>query len=336
MRVYSRASGVLVWSAALSPTVIPAGDEREVSTAAIWTPDAVGSFLVTAAISCPGDMVPGNNFLSPTLIEVQELPTPPPGAVVKHAQQHQRGGGDELNVSGLRGVLADAQFAAPHRGSHERGGSDEIQVAGLRGKLADPQTPDTHGNEAHSVAFVTEQTVDQRIQAQVPPLIAQGISQHNQNANAHLELPFLANGQYYRGYGRYVIPPRTGQLIADYRGVAGRYLDLSRFRDRWGITAQGFALWLIDCASLAPEHSPAPVRLIFNRSEREIHQVVPYCAAEDGNAVIMALWAFEVETTVISSLALFMEVRSVGPVWVGNITLWLLVGPRGWVEEGPD
>jgi hypothetical protein len=313
--------------------VIPAGDEREVSTAAIWTPDAVGSFLVTAAISCPGDMVPGNNFLSPTLIEVQELPTPPPGAVVKHAQQHQRGGGDELNVSGLRGVLADAQFAAPHRGSHERGGSDELQVAGLRGKLADPQTPDTHGNEAHSVAFVTEQTVDQRIQSQVPPLIAQGISAHNTNTDVHFGLPFLANGQFFREEHHTVVPAFTGAQIAHYQGVAGRYFDLSRFRDRWGDYAQGYAWWRIECASVDPSGRPAPVLLGFNRNGHEIHQVVPYCAPEDGWAEISALWPFAAETQVMGSLALYMETRAIGPVWVGFVTLWLLVGPRGWVYD---
>jgi len=68
------------------------------------------------------------------------------GAVVPsdHATRHENGGGDEISVAGLSGVLADPQTPADHASTHENGGGDEISVAGLSGLLADPQTPLSH------------------------------------------------------------------------------------------------------------------------------------------------------------------------------------------------
>lgn len=52
-----------------------------------------------------------------------------------HASSHQNGGGDEIDVTGLSGVLADPQTPATHAGSHASGGGDPI-------KLDDLATPD--------------------------------------------------------------------------------------------------------------------------------------------------------------------------------------------------
>ena len=64
-----------------------------------------------------------------------------------HATSHQSGGGDEIDVTGLLGVLADPQTPDLHAPEHESGGGDEINVTGLIGVLADPQTPDIHAPE---------------------------------------------------------------------------------------------------------------------------------------------------------------------------------------------
>jgi hypothetical protein len=56
-----------------------------------------------------------------------------------HKTTHENGGGDEMSVSGLSGLLADAQTPLTHKTSHQDGGSDEISVAGLSGLLADKQ-----------------------------------------------------------------------------------------------------------------------------------------------------------------------------------------------------
>lgn len=72
------------------------------------------------------------------------------GVVAAHAASHQNGGGDEINVAGLSGVLADPQTPAAHASSHQNGGGDEISVAGLSGVLADPQTPAAHATSHKS------------------------------------------------------------------------------------------------------------------------------------------------------------------------------------------
>ena len=70
-----------------------------------------------------------------------------------HRLSHQDGGGDEINVDGLAGDLADEQDSAwarvsgkpatftpsAHKASHQDGGGDEISVEGLAGDLADEQ-----------------------------------------------------------------------------------------------------------------------------------------------------------------------------------------------------
>lgn len=75
-----------------------------------------------------------------------------------HKTSHQNGGGDELDVGGLSGVLSDAQIAATHAGSHQNGGGDQLNVGGLSGVLADAQTATAHaiGGSAHSASTLSE------------------------------------------------------------------------------------------------------------------------------------------------------------------------------------
>ncbi len=58
-----------------------------------------------------------------------------------HAAAHENGGGDEISVLGLSGLLADDQNPTAHATDHENGGGDEINVVGLSGVLADAQNP---------------------------------------------------------------------------------------------------------------------------------------------------------------------------------------------------
>jgi hypothetical protein len=73
------------------------------------------------------------------------------GAPAAHATSHQNGGTDEVDVTGLSGVLADPQTPASHASDHENGGGDEIDVTGLSGLLADPQTAAAHAS-SHELA----------------------------------------------------------------------------------------------------------------------------------------------------------------------------------------
>jgi hypothetical protein len=59
-----------------------------------------------------------------------------------HATTHQDGQPDEINVTGLSGVLADAQTPATHAASHTAGAADPISHA----NLADIAADDHHDN----------------------------------------------------------------------------------------------------------------------------------------------------------------------------------------------
>lgn len=65
-------------------------------------------------------------------------------APAAHADTHENGGGDEISVTGLSGLLADPQDPTAHHLDHENGGGDEIDLTGLSGLLADPQIPLAH------------------------------------------------------------------------------------------------------------------------------------------------------------------------------------------------
>ncbi len=74
---------------------------------------------------------------SPALVVTD--PTGPLVTLGFDESQLENGGGQEISVAGLSGLLATAQTPAAHATSHQNGGSDEISVAGLGGVLADPQ-----------------------------------------------------------------------------------------------------------------------------------------------------------------------------------------------------
>ncbi len=81
-----------------------------------------------------------------------------PTAPAAHAISHQVGGSDEVDVTDLSGLLADAQVALAHKTGHEDGGGDEISVAGLTGLLATAQNPVSHDNTEHDVDYIQSTT----------------------------------------------------------------------------------------------------------------------------------------------------------------------------------
>ena len=55
-----------------------------------------------------------------------------------HADTHENGGSDEIDVTGLSGVLADAQTPSAHASNHEYGGSDIINPGNMQGSTSGP------------------------------------------------------------------------------------------------------------------------------------------------------------------------------------------------------
>jgi hypothetical protein len=93
-----------------------------------------------------------------------------PRTPTSHATSHEDGGGDEISVLNLSGLLADGQTPLAHSASHENGGGDEISVLGLSGLLADGQTPLTHatshqngGGDEINVAALSGQLADPQL-----------------------------------------------------------------------------------------------------------------------------------------------------------------------------
>lgn len=91
------------------------------------------------ALAGTGTPAAGNPYVNDDDARLTDARTP-----TSHASSHENGGGDELSVAGLSGLLADAQTPASHAASHGNAGIDEINVAGLSGQLADDQPTLAH------------------------------------------------------------------------------------------------------------------------------------------------------------------------------------------------
>lgn len=147
LRIYDKSTGLLVQTCQLAADTIEPGETRTAESSTLWQPteDDIGKhFLFIATIVYPPDQYLPNNNLSPVDVVVTAEEPPPPPPVEAHAAQHENGGGDEIDVEGLTGKLAEAQTPTAHAGHHESGGEDELDVSDLSGQLADPQTPTTH------------------------------------------------------------------------------------------------------------------------------------------------------------------------------------------------
>jgi hypothetical protein len=160
LRIHDKAAGTLVATLALlSTSNINPGATAAVPATTAWSPttsDIGKQFLFSAEVTTPLDQVPANNQLSPVTVLVTAEPPAPPPVTVRHAPQHEHDGADEIDVSGLPGVLASGQYPKPHKYSHGIDGDDMLNVDGLPGELYDSQPALAHGNERHTAAYTTE------------------------------------------------------------------------------------------------------------------------------------------------------------------------------------
>lgn len=96
---------------------------------------------------------PADALISPS-VTIDE----PPCCIDDHAASHEFGGSDEINVTGLSGLLADAQNPLPHAPSHSSGGTDPITVTNLAGFGAGVATFITTPTSANLAAAITNET----------------------------------------------------------------------------------------------------------------------------------------------------------------------------------
>ena len=189
LSIHDVAAGRLVLQLQLPALPIQPGATRQLPADADWSPtveDIGRRFLFTTWVSCPGDMVPANNYLTALVTVTGETPPTPP--VAKHASQHEDGGSDELDATGLSGRLREPQTPTAHAADHQDGGADEIALDAMSGKLKDPQTPDVHGNIAHTVPYCALEDAQALVAA------------HDVSPTAHPALERTANKGAPSGY----------------------------------------------------------------------------------------------------------------------------------------
>lgn len=148
-------AGLQVFASPVTSPAIAPGETGLATAADDWTPDTEDDYVFFGYVTTNLDQVEPNNNLQPSTVRISGQPPPPPIIVPAHRTQHQAGGSDELELSGLPGTLADPQTPTDHAAAHQVGGDDAINLGGLSGQAAEPQTPDVHGNEAHSPDMAT-------------------------------------------------------------------------------------------------------------------------------------------------------------------------------------
>jgi hypothetical protein len=160
--VYERqAPGRLLFQTGWIAATVASGDSVQLLGATYWTPPATGDYTVAAHVTSNRP----NLFhdFGPLALHVSGGEPPEPPVVTAHATQHEIGGGDQVNVTNLRGELYDPQPPKDHASRHEQGGADEMSVNQLHGTLADPQPTANHGNESHTPAFVDVMVLEEAL-----------------------------------------------------------------------------------------------------------------------------------------------------------------------------
>jgi hypothetical protein len=153
--IISLDTGLQVFSSAVALDGLAPGSTEAVPALSTWTPTDEGYYIAFGYVTTPHDSDPDNNNLPPTQFHVGPGTPPPPVTVPAHAQQHEDGGSDKLEVSGLAGKLADPQDPDEHAASHQLGGADQLSIGGLSGKAAEAQTPIAHSNAYHNPTMAT-------------------------------------------------------------------------------------------------------------------------------------------------------------------------------------
>lgn len=127
------------------------------------------------------------------------------GAPAAHAASHQNGGTDEIDVTGLSGLLGTAQTPTTHATSHQNGGADEISVAGLSGELADPQPP-----KAHQSSHLSGGSDEILMDITIPFIIDGGGSAITNGIKGDIELPCNGTITAWR-----LVADQTGDIVVD-------------------------------------------------------------------------------------------------------------------------
>jgi len=154
-RIYNDSTGLLIYQSDIIPVEIAKGETVDVSALTDFMPPAPAddTYFVLFDGNAANALVPDGIAIHLGSMYFDVKPAPLGPIPAGHAVTHEDTGIDEVDVTGLSGLLADAQTPIIHHLEHETGGSDEINVTNLAGELADDQPPKAHGNPAHTSTF---------------------------------------------------------------------------------------------------------------------------------------------------------------------------------------
>lgn len=154
-RIYNDSTGLLIYQSDIIPVEIAKGATVDVSALTDFMPPAPAddTYFVLFDGNAANALVPDGIAIHLGSMYFDVKPAPLGPIPAGHAVTHEDTGIDEVDVTGLSGLLADPQTPILHHLEHETGGSDEINVTNLAGELADDQPPKAHGNPAHTSTF---------------------------------------------------------------------------------------------------------------------------------------------------------------------------------------
>jgi len=132
-RIYNDSTGLLIYQSDIIPVEIAKGETVDVSALTDFMPPAPAddTYFVLFDGNAANALVPDgiNIHLGSMYFDVKPAPLGPIPA--GHHVTHEDTGIDEIDVTGLAGLLADAQTPLAHAASHEEGGADELEAADL-------------------------------------------------------------------------------------------------------------------------------------------------------------------------------------------------------------
>jgi len=141
-RIYRTSTDQLLYTSEILPTTMLGLTSANVAALTPWNPPAPADadYFILFNLTAVNGLVPdsASSFLGAYVFDVTTVPMGPVPA--GHHTTHELGGMDEVDITGLSGLLADAQTPLAHAASHEAGGSDEISLCGLTILSELPQT----------------------------------------------------------------------------------------------------------------------------------------------------------------------------------------------------
>jgi hypothetical protein len=129
-RVYNDTTGLLIHTSEIEPVTVAAGVTVDVSALTDFDPPAPADdvyFVIFDGVAVNALVPDGISFhRAAWYFDVKPVGMGP--APAAHHGTHEDTGSDEIDVTGLSGLLADEQTPLAHAASHEAGGADEIAL----------------------------------------------------------------------------------------------------------------------------------------------------------------------------------------------------------------